>query len=286
MSASGQIAAAADGNAVQTWSVAGGTLLQRFSTAERNRYRVSTLAVSDDGMRIAWVADGGNRLFVSRPGAEPFMTLIAPKVDALRDRMLPFALSPDGRRLALLGQGYQVRLVEVAAGAIQLPAGEGRLPDGPIVFSPDGRLLAWESGDTTISISRGGGDAIRFEAGNIGKLRFSADGRLLTGVSRDDAIRLWATDPPRLLTRLPPQRGNVQGVAITPDNRTLVVAVSTFGGVDVIRHPLSAAGLIDQACAVLQRNLSADEWREHLGVEPYRATCPSIPPAAAVRGAR
>jgi WD40 repeat protein/energy-coupling factor transporter ATP-binding protein EcfA2 len=279
MSANGKIVAAAHGNAIQTWNVASGSPVQRLSTVPRNRYRVPRFALSGDGTRIAWLSDGDDRLFVSGPTtAAPLMTLAVAK-------NAPFALSPDGRRLAVMGRNFTLRIAVVAPGSVELPAGEGRLPEGPLVFSPEGKTIAWRSADTAISIGRSGNDATRFETGEPETLlRFSGDGSLLVGVNRHDVIHLWAVNPPRLLTRLPPQPGTVRGVAVTPDNRTLVVAVDTFDGVGVVRHPLTATGLAQQACALLHRNLSLDEWKEHLGAEPYRRTCPSLPPASAARG--
>jgi hypothetical protein len=35
--------------------------------------------------------------------------------------------------------------------------------------------------------------------------------------------------------------------------------------------------LMAAACARLSRNLTLEEWREHLGDEPYRPTCPELP---------
>ena len=34
--------------------------------------------------------------------------------------------------------------------------------------------------------------------------------------------------------------------------------------------------LILEACARLTRNLTRDEWRQHLGDEPYRKTCSNL----------
>ena len=33
----------------------------------------------------------------------------------------------------------------------------------------------------------------------------------------------------------------------------------------------------EQACTAAGRNLSREEWSEHLGAEPYRRTCPQFP---------
>jgi hypothetical protein len=41
---------------------------------------------------------------------------------------------------------------------------------------------------------------------------------------------------------------------------------------------MSHKDLIDEACARLTRNLTPEEWRQYLGDEPYRKTCPNLPP--------
>jgi hypothetical protein len=35
--------------------------------------------------------------------------------------------------------------------------------------------------------------------------------------------------------------------------------------------------LIADACSRLPRNLTRLEWRQYLGDEPYRSTCPNLP---------
>ncbi len=46
-------------------------------------------------------------------------------------------------------------------------------------------------------------------------------------------------------------------------------------GLTVERHQLQ--NLINEACSRLTRNLTADEWKQYLGDEPYRKTCPNLP---------
>ena len=41
----------------------------------------------------------------------------------------------------------------------------------------------------------------------------------------------------------------------------------------------AAQELTDEACARLSRNLTREEWKQHFGDEPYRATCPRLPAA-------
>jgi len=40
--------------------------------------------------------------------------------------------------------------------------------------------------------------------------------------------------------------------------------------------------LIDTACQRANRNLTIDEWRQAMGGEPYRRTCPGLPDGSGV----
>lgn len=35
--------------------------------------------------------------------------------------------------------------------------------------------------------------------------------------------------------------------------------------------------LVEDACTLLPRNLTQDEWEQYIGDEPYRPTCPNLP---------
>lgn len=66
-----------------------------------------------------------------------------------------------------------------------------------------------------------------------------------------------------------------------PDGRWLATGgldrdSRVFAGV----FPTQPEDLIADACSRLTRNLTLDEWRQYLGEDPYRATCPSLPLAA------
>ena len=37
--------------------------------------------------------------------------------------------------------------------------------------------------------------------------------------------------------------------------------------------------LVTDACSRLSRNLTQQEWQQYFDDEPYRATCPNLPPA-------
>ena len=42
-------------------------------------------------------------------------------------------------------------------------------------------------------------------------------------------------------------------------------------------HPLPAERLLSAACGRLTRNLTTAEWKEFVGEEVYRKSCPDLP---------
>ena len=67
---------------------------------------------------------------------------------------------------------------------------------------------------------------------------------------------------------------SVNVVAFSPDGKMIV-----SGGDDGIARVWYwyPENLIDLACTRLTRNLTREEWKQYLGDEPYRATCPNLP---------
>ena len=65
-------------------------------------------------------------------------------------------------------------------------------------------------------------------------------------------------------------------VAYTPNGRFLLVAS------DENTHAWpTISRLLEISCTEVQRNLTWDEWQRYIPGEPYRATCPNLPPDSA-----
>ena len=65
-------------------------------------------------------------------------------------------------------------------------------------------------------------------------------------------------------------------IALSPDNRRLAVATGSTGSfIDFLLW--QPKDLISEACRVLPRNLTGDEWKLYFRDEPYRKTCPGLP---------
>jgi WD40 repeat protein len=109
--------------------------------------------------------------------------------------------------------------------------------------------------------------------GEVCDLVFSRDGKWLATGSRDHTARIWELPHGREAGRLE-HPNDVLRVAFSPDGSRLATSCHDnqvrlwFWRVD---------DLVAAACRRLPRNLYLEEWREHLGDEPYRTTCPDLP---------
>jgi hypothetical protein len=113
-------------------------------------------------------------------------------------------------------------------------------------------------------------------------LDISPDGARLATGSEGGTVRVFELSSGAEVARIN-HDGPVVVVAFGPDGRDIVSAAQDGGRspvfsrrVSVQRHALSPEVLTREACARLTRNLSAEEWREYLGAEPYRDTCSAL----------
>jgi WD40 repeat protein len=147
------------------------------------------LARAEDGYWIGEDDGGGEFRFVSPEGK----TLRS--IDAPKWRYLRLYCSPDGESLALFLWPRGLRVLEDDG---RTWSDEWRLSSGtvgPIVFSPDGSLLASGGDDNTVSIrdARTGElrAALKGHQGGIIDLAFTPDGRTLASIAEDKTLRLW-----------------------------------------------------------------------------------------------
>jgi WD40 repeat protein len=103
------------------------------------------------------------------------------------------AFSPDGRALATASQDGDVRVYEVASGAMHV-IGKHDAGVGAVAWSPDGRLLAAGGADGELAVWDVAGGAARVigkQPESIGALAWSKDGaRLLSKTERGEP-RVW-----------------------------------------------------------------------------------------------
>lgn len=145
------------------------------------------------------------------------------------------AFSPDGKMLAsysverpdpfgLDRQNCAVTLWEVATGR-ELATITLSVEAGPMVFSPNGKLLATGHGNGVVKLwdvaTRRELAELKGHDVVIRSLAFSPDGKLLAAGSWDGTVQLWDVTTGRSLTTLQVHSIWVDSVAFSPDGKTL-----------------------------------------------------------------
>jgi WD40 repeat protein len=279
---------------------------------------VSAVAFSPDGRMLAAGTELGVVLLFDPVDGQ---RLAAVEGDGSRVRGLAF--SPDGDLLAAGTDDGSVVLSNPRAGTtISSVDGDSGTITG-VAFSSDGLLLAagTVTGRVLVLDPRRRITTSNWSAGterSVSGVAFSQGGLLAvaeTSTGGEQTVSLW--DPARQAkVQALPQRTRANGIAFSPDRRTLAVVVddgiqiwdvplrATLGVLHGRRgdglagvafgpggRVLAASGLFGSvvlwkvdlrtwrrlACAIANRNLTVDEWRFYLGPRTYRRTCEGLP---------
>ena len=99
----------------------------------------------------------------------------------------------------------------------------------------------------------------------------SPDARYLAASSEEEMVRIWELKSGKKVFQIPT---NDLPVAFDQESRYL----ATISAENTVRvWSLRQDDLIAEACRRLPRNLSEQEWREYVGDDAYRKTCPKLP---------
>ncbi|MBC8029188.1 MAG: AAA-like domain-containing protein [Pyrinomonadaceae bacterium] len=165
-----------------------------------------------------------------------------------------------------------------------------------ILFSPDGNHLATASSDNsaalwTVKDGRWEEPKPLYRSftheGSVSSVAFSRDQRYLATASDDNTTRVWEIATGREVARQ--TTDSVINIAFGPDDKYLAIAGSARGNSepDVATSAQlwlwSPAALLEEACARLVPNLTAEDWRQYeewhnakIGVPPLK-TCANLP---------
>jgi hypothetical protein len=200
---------------------------------------------------------------------------------AHKDFVGSVAFSPDGKTLASGSRDSTIILWDVATRQpLGAPLTGHKKGATSVAFNPDGKTLASGSGDETVILwdlatRQPLGPPLTGHKGLAESVAFNPDGKTLASGSGDETVILWdlATRQPLGLP-LTGHKGSVRSVAFSPDGKTLA-----SGGADatVILWDVDPASWAERACRTANRNMTIAEWRQYLGDEPYRKTCPNLP---------
>jgi WD40 repeat protein len=107
---------------------------------------------------------------------------------------------------------------------------------------------------------------------SVTSVAFSPDGSLLAAGSLDNTVQLWDVASGEPVGRpLIGHTGGVNAVAFSPDGRLLA---SASDDTTIRIWDIGVASWKQRACQIANRQLSALEWAQYLGNEPYHDICP------------
>jgi len=200
------------------------------------------------------------------------------------------SMSPDSRFLALTGQSSRDQVLDMKDGRIVFEFARFRRTGAtaavfsqrqPAVFTPDGRYVAFANRDNSVSVVDlvTGSEICNLIDDDIYKIMLPIE---FTGAY------VVKPDQSHPLNR---GIGNVLGISFGSDRKSLVAAYGLWAEgtkregkpsptdyeLLVKRYEISTEEIVSDTCARISRNLSESEWKQYLGDEPYKKTCPTVP---------
>jgi roadblock/LC7 domain-containing protein len=270
------LATGSDDKTARVWEALSGLEIKRMS----HEGSLQAVVFSPDGKYLA------TREFVSglqRPArvweissGREVARLTHAKPDFQRD-VEAVAFSPDGKSVASGGGDETARVWEVGTWTEHVRISQ-RSDVQALAYSPDGRYLASGNRDGSVRLwpATGGTQlAVMTHDDGVWFVTFSPNGKYLVSVGQDMTARVWEATTGQEIVRIVTARFSHHSrppVAFSPDGRYLATAGDPYASLWL----LFPENLMAEACARMTRNLTPEEWRQHLGDEPYRKTCPTV----------
>lgn len=216
--------------AIVLWDLTTGQCLGLLAGHKRP---VNAFAFTPDGSKLASAGDDGFIILWDVAGRRALNKLV--KHDGA---VLSLAFNPRGDKLVSGGADATVVLWDVAAGRVEQTFTEHHLPVYAVAFSPLGTLLASGANDRTVILRDLNGEfpqkILPDQPADVAALAFTPDGQSLavaTGVFNEAVKRftnagtaLWDVTTARTLRTLTEHDGVLEGLAFSPDGKTLAAS--------------------------------------------------------------
>ena len=260
------------------WDVVTRSKIGQSLTYHKNVVR--SLVFSPDSKILASGSDDGQIIFYDLSAQKS----VGQPINASKGIVFSVAFSPDGKTLASGGQDGLIYEWDVATQKQKGVAMDGHSQNFvfSVVYSPDGKTLASGGRDFRVQLwdvatQKLVGNPLKggHHTAPVTSLAFSNDGKLLASGSSDKTIILW--DVERRLALGQPfdyHRDFIRSVAFSNDGRFL--ASGSNDGSAVIKD-IKGDTQVAQACQIVNRNLTEEEWKNYLPGEPFQKTCANLP---------
>jgi WD40 repeat protein len=263
------------------WDVSNHSEIYKLNHSQR----INDFIYSMDGKRIATASiDGTSRVWEPASGRKIITMNHGGSVYKIR-------FSPNGRYIATASyvefpaHKWEVRIWNSMNGAeVSRVTYDTYFQD--ISFSPNGKYLGIASDGgilKVLEIPTGIEILNEVQKGRISKIIFSPDGNYLATIGWDDDTQWWSV----WIWEMPGGRGKevfrfvqdtyINDISFSPDGMYLAIGGGSLISNEVRNLRLCIwrpEDLIAEACSRLNRNLTREEWKQYLGDEPYRETCP------------
>jgi WD40 repeat protein len=212
---------------ILAWEVTTGRELYRLARDKDARWGTT---LSPDGKLLAWLGKLNAITLIEAASGK-----IIRKLDVPQGSILGLTFAPDSRNLRALADGERLRTWDLATGKFRdTPCGEMLSSPARCVFSPDGKLVAFDLQQTDfiplVEVATGRvynriTIGINGVGNGISGIAFSPDGRTLAWTAyRDGIVRLCEVATGKDRRQIVGHRGGINALAFTAAGTMLVTA--------------------------------------------------------------